>query len=96
MRRSIGDDIQMVELSVYNKLKAELQELKEATRWRKVEDELPEHKSDVLIRLKRGETRIVTFIDFTKTFECGIRHEYFDTQDITHWQPLPKFEADDE
>jgi len=62
-------------------LMEELKELREAQRWRKIEDELPEEDTDVLTYPgpKRG----------WYNGEAWCIEQRYGTREVTHWMPLP-------
>jgi len=68
--------------------------LQEATRWRKVEEELPKKGDEILFVDKddtyAGEYREDEYGDIKFLWETT---DGFITIEATHWQPLPKFEA---
>jgi len=70
-------------------------ELKEAQRWRKVEEELPDDRQEVWVKSNDlNRCVICNFVKFT-----GVHHFYHDNGggedywdlDVTHWMPLLKF-----
>jgi hypothetical protein len=75
------------------KLEKELQKLNEATRWRKVEDELPEGEGRYQIRYKHGAVKN-TFIgdyyyaEWADEFRWNAVSKLSGCE-VTHWMPLP-------
>ena len=63
------------------KEQGEMAELREATRWRKCSEELPEEERQFLCLRQTGHIKILWWSKQLKSFA-----QY----DITHWMPLPK------
>jgi hypothetical protein len=79
------------------RLYAENDRLREATRWRSVAEELPSDGDNVIVRHmeKRGEDRhlaeAVCEAEFYRVDDnrFGFAGQYCDALKATHWQPLP-------
>lgn len=68
-------------LVAYREKEKEITELKEANRWRSVEDE-PEEGEEFLIRVESGEIYIAYFDGINWSMrQKGLA--------VTHWRPLP-------
>ncbi len=67
----------------FQEMKKELADLREATRWRAVEDELPESKGSYLVMIGNQD-------ESTNAYYTGIENRWEISSFATHWMPLPK------